>query len=166
MRSPLRQATSPVSTRTATCRCGQLQALCRGEPVRVSVCHCLACQLRSGSAFAAQARWASEDVEVTGEASVWERVADSGHRVTYRFCPVCGSTVAYTIEGWPGVTAIPYGAFAGTEMPAPGFSVYEDRRHAWVDILGEVARSTSTSAERKPGLDLLSSRASPPAPET
>jgi hypothetical protein len=142
-------------TRTAACRCGQLKAACRGEPVRVSVCHCLACQQRSGSAFAAQARWPAGDVEVTGEAKTWERIADSGHRVSYRFCPVCGSTVAYEIEGWPGVVAVPYGAFAGTDMPAPAFSVYEDRRHDWVEISGEVARSTSTSAARKPGLDLL-----------
>lgn len=155
-----------MTTRTATCRCGQLTATCRGEPVRVSVCHCLACQQRTGSAFAAQARWPSEDVEVSGEAKIWTRTADSGHVATYRFCPHCGSTVAYTIEGWPGVTAIPYGAFAGTDMPAPGYSVYEDRRHAWVEITGDVTRSTSVSAARKPGLDLLSSRASPPDPET
>jgi hypothetical protein len=142
-------------TRVATCRCGQLRASCEGEPVRVSVCHCLECQKRSGSAFAAQARWADEDITVTGEAKVWERVADSGHRVTYLFCPDCGSTVTYQIEGWPGVTAVPLGAFADPDFPAPKFSVYEDRKHAWVDILGDVARSTSESAARRPGLDLL-----------
>jgi hypothetical protein len=142
-------------TRVATCRCGQLKASCEGEPVRVSVCHCLECQKRSGSAFAAQARWADDDITVTGEAKVWERVADSGHRVTYRFCPDCGSTVTYQIEGWPGVTAVPLGAFADPAFPAPKFSVYEDRKHAWVDVLGDVARSTSESAARRPGLDLL-----------
>lgn len=141
--------------RTATCRCRQLSATCRGEPVRVSVCHCLDCQKRTGSAFAAQARWANENVTLTGTAKEWTRTADSGNRVTYRFCPDCGSTVAYTIESWPGVTAIPYGAFAGTQMPAPGFSVYDDRRHSWVEIVGEdVTRTTSTDAQKQPNLDL------------
>lgn len=121
----------------------------------MSVCHCLECQKRSGSAFAAQARWASENVDVRGKAKVWERTADSGHRVTYRFCPDCGSTVVYEIEGWPGVTAIPYGAFAGTDMPAPGYSVYEDRAQDWAQITGDVKHSTSESAARMPGLDLL-----------
>lgn len=144
-----------MTTRTATCRCGQLKAMCRGEPVRVSVCHCLACQQRSGSAFAAQARWPSDAVEMTGEANVWERSADSGHRVTYRFCPACGSTLAYEIENWPGITAIPLGAFAGADKPAPAFSVYEDRKHDWVEITGDVARSTSADAARRPGTDLL-----------
>ncbi len=142
--------------RTATCRCGQLSATCRGEPARVSVCHCLDCQKRTGSAFAAQARWANENVILAGTAKEWTRTADSGNRVTYRFCPECGSTVAYTIENWPGVTAIPYGAFAGTDMPAPGFSVYDDRRHGWVDIVGEtVQRSTSGAARKQPSLDIL-----------
>lgn len=144
-----------MTTRTATCRCSQLTATCEGEPVRVSVCHCLECQKRSGSAFAAQARWADEHITVTGEAKTWERVADSGHRVTYRFCPTCGSTVTYQIEGWPGVTAIPLGAFADPNFPAPKFSVYEDRKHHWVDILGDIDHGTSVSAARRPGLDLL-----------
>lgn len=146
--------TQPV--RTATCRCGQLRAVCRGEPVRVSVCHCLACQKRTGSAFAAQARWPDEHVSVEGRFKTWVRIADSGHKATYRFCPECGSTVAYVIEGWPGVTAVPLGAFADPDFPAPRHSVYEDRKHAWVELVGaDIAHSTSTSAERRPGLDLL-----------
>jgi len=92
-----------MQTRTATCRCGQLKAECEGTPIRVSVCHCLDCQKRTGSALAAQARWPEARVKVTGDATTWERIADSGHRATYRFCPHCGSTVAYVIEGWPGV---------------------------------------------------------------
>lgn len=130
-------------TRTATCRCGQLKASCEGEPVRVSVCHCLECQKRSGSAFATQARWPDEQVTISGKFSVWERIADSGHRATYRFCPACGSTLAYVIEGWPGVTAIPVGAFADPNFPEPRFSVYEHRKHAWTEVLGgEVEHSS------------------------
>lgn len=123
--------------REATCRCGALRALCVGEPVRVSVCHCLACQQRTGSAFAAQARWPDERITVSGESREWVRIGDSGHRATYRFCPTCGSTVAYVIEGWPGVTAVPVGAFADPTFPAPRFSVYEDRKHTWTAVLGE-----------------------------
>lgn len=133
--------------RTATCRCGQLKAECEGEPVRVSVCHCLACQKRSGSAFSTQARWPEDQVKVTGEAKTWERVADSGHRATYRFCPNCGSTVAFVIEGWPGLVAVPLGAFADPDFPKPRFSVYEHRKHDWVAILGDAVEHSS-----KPGV--------------
>lgn len=139
-------------TRTATCRCGSLSAACEGEPVRVSVCHCLECQKRSGSAFAAQARWPNEQVRLSGEYREWKRTADSGSVVTYRFCPACGSTVSYTIDSWPGVTAVPVGAFADPDFPAPKFSVYENRKHHWVEISGEeVEHSATPSSVRRPG---------------
>lgn len=144
-----------MATRTATCRCGQLAAVCTGAPVRVSVCHCLDCQKRAGSAFAAQARWPDAQVAITGQSKTWVRTADSGHKATYQFCPDCGSTLAYVVEGWPGVTAIPIGAFADPDFPAPGYSVYENRKHSWVEITGDVQRPSSASIERTPGLDLL-----------
>jgi len=141
-----------MGTRTATCRCGQLSAVCTGEPVRVSVCHCLASQQRSGSAFATQARSPDEQVVVHGEAKTWIRVADSGHRAMYSFCPNCGSTVAYVIEGWPGLTAVPVGAFSDPSFPAPRCSVYEHRKHPWTGVLGDdVMHSSSPSASRDPG---------------
>jgi hypothetical protein len=145
-----------MTTYQASCRCGQLRVACGGEPVRVSVCHCLDCQRRSGSAFAAQARWPDDQVRMSGDYKTWQRVADSGHVASYRFCAECGSTVSYVIEGWPGVIAVPMGAFAGRDMPAdlpaPGFSVYEHRKHAWVEILGGgIKHSSSPSLARNPG---------------
>ena len=105
--------------------------------MRVSVCHCRECQRRTGSAFASQARFAASSVTITGESREFVRTADSGNTATYRFCPACGSTIAYSIDAWPEVVAIPLGAFAGTELPAPGYSVYESRKLSWVEILGE-----------------------------
>jgi hypothetical protein len=105
--------------------------------VRVSVCHCLACQKRSGSAFSAQARWPDDQVKVSGTWKEWERKAESGRFARYRFCPDCGSTVAYAIEAMPGITAVPIGCFEDAELPTPRFSIYEDRKHPWVEIVGE-----------------------------
>ncbi|HEY1124687.1 MAG TPA: GFA family protein [Sphingobium sp.] len=122
---------------TATCRCGQLRATCTGEPVRVSVCHCLDCKKRSGSAFAAQARWPNEQVALAGDYKEWSTVGESGKRATFRFCQTCGSTVAYVHEGLPDVTAIPIGGFADPGFPPPIYSVYEERMHSWVAIVGD-----------------------------
>jgi hypothetical protein len=126
-----------MTERIATCGCGQLQAICQGEPIRVSVCHCLDCQRRTGSAFSAQARWPDDRIDITGPRGTWVRVADSGRSATFHFCPGCGSTIAYSIEGMPGVTAVPLGAFADPRFPAPRHSVYEERKHAWLNILGD-----------------------------
>ncbi|HVJ00032.1 MAG TPA: GFA family protein [Sphingomonas sp.] len=130
-------ATDAPATRTATCRCGQLRATCTGDPVRVSVCHCLDCQKRSGSSFAAQARWPDAQVRIEGDTKSWTCTSESGNRATFLFCPVCGGTIAYASEGVPGLTAIPLGTFADPDFPPPDYSVYEGRKHAWVAIVGD-----------------------------
>jgi hypothetical protein len=110
--------------------------------VRVSVCHCLDCKKRSGSAFAVQARWPAEQVTIEGESKSFVKVADSGNRITYHFCPDCGSDVQYEIEGkFDGLVAIPLGAFEDPYSLQPRFSVWEKRKCDWVEISGDVERS-------------------------
>ena len=87
--------------------------------------------------FAAQARWLDEQVALTGDYREWSRTADSGSISTYRFYPNCGSTVAYAGAGMPGLTAIAMGAFADPSFPPPNYSVYEERKHGWVAIIGD-----------------------------
>ena len=126
-----------MTQREAACSCGQLRLTAEGEPIRISVCHCLACQRRSGSAFAAQARFPADRVVVTGEHRGWTRIADSGSAIDYRFCPTCGATMFYAGGNFPDLVAIPVGAFADPAFPAPGFSVWEERKHGWVEITGD-----------------------------
>ena len=121
-----------MSQRLASCSCGQLTARVSGEPVRVSICHCLACQRRTGSVFGQQARFRREHVRVSGASTRYVRVGDEGSRITFHFCPSCGSTVYYEPQGLEEYLGIPVGAFAEPGFPAPGVSVYEDRKHAWV----------------------------------
>ena len=128
-----------MTTRTASCRCGQSRATVTGEPVRVSVCHCLDCKKRSGSAFAVQARWPAEQVTIDRRSKVHLHTADSGNRITFHFFPDCGSDVHYEIDGkFDGLVAIPLGAFDDPYFASPSFSVWEKRRCDWVEILGDV----------------------------
>lgn len=122
------------STRNAVCLCGQLSAACVGDPVRVSVCHCTACQRRTGSAFGTQARFPASSVTLSGAATPYTRIADSGHALTFHFCPVCGSTVYYTNDALPGFIGIALGTFAGAATWTPTFSVYECHKHPWVEF--------------------------------
>ena len=126
-----------TAARTATCQCGQLSVICTGDPVRVSVCHCLDCQKRSGSSFAAQARFPVGRVAITGESKQWSRVGDEGGGAVFHFCPECGSGVFYRNIDMPDLIAVPIGAFAEPGFPAPNYSVYEGRKQAWVQIVGE-----------------------------
>jgi hypothetical protein len=45
-----------MTTRHAACSCGQLHLTIEGESARISMCHCLACQRRTGAVFSNQAR--------------------------------------------------------------------------------------------------------------
>jgi hypothetical protein len=124
-----------MNTRRATCSCGQLNVETQGEPKRVSICHCLACQRRTGSVFGAQARFPRSHVNIQGEAKQWVRVGDEGSKISFHFCPTCGSTVYYAVAGYDEESiAIAVGAFAEPGFPAPTFSVYEERMHSWVGL--------------------------------
>jgi hypothetical protein len=130
-----------VATREAACSCGQLTLEADGDPVRISVCHCLACQRRTGSAFGAQARFPAERVRVTGRHAEYVRVADDiGEERRFRFCPECGSTVFYTSDGDADLIAVALGAFADPGFPQPTVSVYESRRHRWLELPGTIER--------------------------
>lgn len=96
------------------------------------MCHCLACQQRTGSVFGTQARYPRSQISVAGTASRFERVGDSGGHITFHFCPTCGSTIYWEPDGLPDFVVVAVGAFADRNFPAPTVSVYEARQHSWV----------------------------------
>ena len=106
--------------------------------MRISVCHCLACQRRTGSAVGAQARFPAGRVRIEGSHREYARVSDAGEGRTYSFCPVCGATVFYVIDGQPDLIAVPLGAFADPSFPEPTVAVWESRQHPWVSLPGIV----------------------------
>ena len=117
----------------ASCGCGGLQVDCQGDPVRISMCHCLECQRRTGSVFGVQARFADDQVKVVADETLshFTRSGDTGGLVHTRFCSRCGGTVFWQVDKLPGFTIVSAGSFADPQFGPPSISVYEDRRHAW-----------------------------------
>lgn len=120
--------------RTASCSCGQLRVVCLGEPRKVSLCHCLECQKRTGSVYGIAAFFPRIDAAAEGRSRRYERSSDSGHGVAFHFCPDCGSTVFWEPERRPEEIAVAVGAFADPSFPAPTQSVWNERRHPWVTV--------------------------------
>jgi hypothetical protein len=120
--------------RQASCSCGKLTVSAMGEPVRISICHCLACQKRTGSSYGSNARFPVERASIAGESAEYRRTGDSGSEITFHFCKSCGSTVYWQIDKVPDLMAIAVGAFADPDFPAPRFSVYENRKHPWIGL--------------------------------
>ncbi|SFS17763.1 Uncharacterized conserved protein [Dyella sp. OK004] len=120
-----------MSSQTASCSCGQLRIEVEGEPQGIGVCHCFACQRRTGSVFAALASYATP-FKVSGVATEYVRIGDQGAKFIFRFCPVCGTTVFHTEEGDDESVSVAVGAFSDSGFPPPQVSVYDSRRHPWV----------------------------------
>ena len=78
----------PMTTRHAACSCGRLYLTIEGEPTRIAMCHCLACQRRTGAVISNQARFRREQLAITGNSTTWVRTAESGNALTYHFCPI------------------------------------------------------------------------------
>jgi len=82
-----------MTKREAACHCGQLRLAVSGDPLVVSICHCLACQRRTGSAFGMQATFRPDQVEVVGRFNDFARISDEADRREhlFHFCPDCES---------------------------------------------------------------------------
>ncbi|WP_199628558.1 GFA family protein [Rhizobium sp. OAE497] len=118
--------------RKASCSCGALSIEADGPPIKVSVCHCMACQRRTGSSFGVAVFFESEATKEAGASSSYKRLGDSGKSLEFHFCPVCGATVFWKPEFRPGLTAIALGCFDDKRDLEPSQAVYEDQRHSWV----------------------------------
>ncbi len=117
-----------------SCLCGAVTVSLARPPERVNMCHCSACQKRSGSPFG-MAVWVAEaDIAVAGETREFTFLSDKGRPTTNRFCPLCGGTVTFVASLNPGMVAVPAGIFADPETPPPQRSVFEERRHPWVAV--------------------------------
>jgi hypothetical protein len=121
--------------RTATCHCGQFHVIAAGEPERVYLCHCKACQRRTGTAFHFGTAWQKAQIRVAGTHKVYERCADSGSKIRFFFCPDCGSNLYWESDRNPAGCGVAGGAFderAG--LPPPTSSVFEEDMHAWLGL--------------------------------
>ena len=125
-----------MATREAACHCGQLRLEAEGDPFSVSICHCLACQRRTGSAFGMQAGFKAGQVQVTGRYNDYSRISDESDRKehVFHFCPECGSQVFYTEPDEEDLIVVSVGSFADPSFPPPTESSYDSRRHPWVQL--------------------------------
>ena len=126
-------------TRVASCSCGNLEVSCLGKPALISMCHCLACQKRTGAPFGIAAFFPKTEVTVRGKAKTFQRHSDNGHQITFHFCGSCGSTVYWKPMRLPEMIAVGVGAFADPDFPKPDREVYTQSRHNWIKPISKPA---------------------------
>src|SRR3954453_20585109 len=131
-----------MARREAACHCGQLRLEVEGEPFAVSICNCLACQRRTGSAFGMQAGFKTDQGKFAGRFRDYTPASDEADRKehVFHFCPDCGSQVFSTEPSEPDLVVISVGSFADASFPPPTESGYDSRRHPWVELPDSVRR--------------------------
>jgi Glutathione-dependent formaldehyde-activating enzyme len=139
-----------MSNRFASCSCGQLTAQVAGEPVRVSICHCLACQRRTGSTFGQQAKFRRDQVSVSGVSSEYVRVGDEGPGAKFHFY---GALLPLSFSGRSGLNDCYQGCcglacadvIATAERPLADASNWYSRREAAMQSEAPVTAKPSLS---------------------
>jgi hypothetical protein len=120
------------------CLCGDVRYLVRGLPLPrdALVCHCKSCQRRTGSAFAIEVFFSSENVEFTGaQPRVFEQRSDeSGRWLRQQFCSRCGTSVGMTAERRPGQQAISGGTFDDPDWFVIDRHIWTKSKVHWVEI--------------------------------
>ena len=88
---------------TGGCACGAIRYEISCEPLVMNDCQCRDCQRESGTGHGSHLTFPRSGVTVTGEATHWDMVGDSGKAKTRAFCPTCGSPVYMTVAMAPDV---------------------------------------------------------------
>jgi len=117
---------------TGGCACGAIRYEISAEPVFQNHCQCRDCQHRSGTGHGSYMTFARRaDVKLSGNASHWDIVPDSGNTKTHAFCPACGSPVYLTFSAMPQLFTIHAASLDDPERFTPHVATYHGRGHAW-----------------------------------
>ena len=75
-----------------SCHCGQIIFEAQANPARAVLCHCIDCQMMSGSPYRSIVQVKEADFSLlTGKPKRYFKVGDSGNRRELSFCANCGS---------------------------------------------------------------------------
>lgn len=116
------------------CHCGAITYEAEVEPGTASVCHCLDCQMLTGSAFRANIAAPADRFRIlTGEPSKYVKVADSGTRRVHAFCGICGAPVYSAAPENPKTYSLRLGALREKDaLGRPARQIWTKRRLSWI----------------------------------
>jgi hypothetical protein len=113
------------------CACGAIRYAISGAPVFQNHCQCRDCQHKSGTGHGSYLTFARDGVKLTGTASHWDIVADSGNVKTRAFCPTCGSPLYLTFKAMPQFIAVHAASLDDPSRFAPQAVTYASRAYDW-----------------------------------
>jgi len=117
---------------TGGCACGAVRYEIPAEPIFMNDCQCRHCQQTSGTGHGSYLTFPLRaQVKLTGRATHWDMVADSGKVKTRAFCPTCGSPVYLTWAAAPDLFTVHAASLDDPGRYAPQAVTYGARGLAW-----------------------------------
>lgn len=124
---------------TARCACGDTTVSVDGQVLSMLVCSCRDCRKATGTGHSAVVLVPDEAVTVTGQASGYERTAESGSAITRHFCPRCGTPLFARTARAPGLVLLPAGLFDDPTWFAPNQAIFCRSHLDWDQLPPDLA---------------------------
>jgi hypothetical protein len=139
---------SMSEVRFGGCLCGAIRYQARGQPQRVTVCHCTFCQRRTGGALSVHAWFNEQNVMLSGDdPGIYEQRSDeSNYFLRLHFCKRCATTVMLTLEKRPGFRLITGGTLDNPKSIEVDCHVWRRSAQPWVCLPDNVMSYETTSA--------------------
>ena len=125
---------------SGSCHCKSISFEAEIDPAALQLCHCTDCQTLTGSAFRVTVSTEPEKFKLlSGEPTVYLKIADSGSKRRHAFCGKCGTPVfRMPTENNPN-----YSLRVGTldqrnELHKPRRQIWVERRLPWVVEIGSI----------------------------
>lgn len=121
------------------CLCGAVSFLVEFPSKWVAHCHCTMCQRSNGAAFVT---WVSIDesrvrIDDPDNKLKWHSYTPEARR---GFCSVCGSSMFFRSDNWPGEIHITRANFTGPVDREPQVHAYYDTHVSWYSVNDELPR--------------------------
>ncbi len=127
-------------TFTGGCTCGRVRYQLNGRPLLVHCCHCTYCQRQTGSAFALNALFKADRVQMlAGTVNEIEVASPSGRGQIIARCPQCQIALwsNYYMGGIrKGVRFIRVGTTDNPDLLPPDVHIFTETKQSWVAFPG------------------------------
>ncbi len=116
---------------TGGCMCGAVRFSARGDPKWTAYCHCASCRKHTGAPVAAYAGYTTDKVTFTTGGPAFYA---SSPGVRRGFCAVCGATLTYQGDRWPGEIHLHVGSFDDPAAFPPRGQAFPQERLPWLHL--------------------------------
>jgi hypothetical protein len=114
------------------CACGAIRYHIADDPMVMNDCQCRDCQRKSGTGHGSYLTFPNRQrVTLTGKATQWDMVGDSGNVKTRGFCPTCGSPIYLTFSAMPDLFTVHAASLDDPGRYKPQMVTYHVRGYDW-----------------------------------